>query len=340
MGAWAAMGAWAGALRAPLGGSGRQRAEGGESRTGSDAEPGSDGAVRRPPRGRRVAIRTSFGRGVRSLYVRELPGPPGAPVVVLLHGWVASGGLNWFRVFEPLARHFRVIALDQRGHGRGIRSPRFRLEDCADDVAGLLDVLGVERAIAVGYSMGGAVAQLVWRRHRERVAGLVLCATGPLLVPDGRYREVLGVALAQLLPILRLTDATRLLPALAGGPRPGTAGRIDRLHPLLAPLALLPHELGRWAVFEMARHDLRMLVEAGRAIHRHDATGWIHTVDAPTAVVVTKRDRGIDPRLQRHMAERIARASVHEVDDGHVACARATFAAPLLTALHDVAARS
>ena len=53
-----------------------------------------------------------------------------------------------------------MIAFDQRWHGRGIRSPRFRFVDCADDVAAVMDELGVEQAIIAGYSMGGAIAQL------------------------------------------------------------------------------------------------------------------------------------------------------------------------------------
>src|SRR4029077_5641554 len=102
------------------------------------------------------------------------------PAVVLLHGWTATGAINWAHCFRPLAERFRVLAIDQRGHGRGIRVPPFRgfrLTDCADDVAALLDALGIERAIIGGYSMGGPVAQLVWRRHADRVTGLVLCAT-------------------------------------------------------------------------------------------------------------------------------------------------------------------
>ena len=99
--------------------------------------------------------------------------------MVLLHGWIASGGLNWFTAFGPLSQRYRVIAPDLRGHGRGIRSRRrFRLADCADDVAALLDQLGAEPAIVVGYSMGGPVAQLLWRRHPERVAGWC-CAPRP-----------------------------------------------------------------------------------------------------------------------------------------------------------------
>src|SRR3954449_7851087 len=87
------------------------------------------------PPGRTVELP---GRG--TTFVRELPGPPGAPTVVLLHGWTATADLNFYTCYDALGEHFRVLAFDHRGHGRGIRSRRrFRLEDCADDVAELLD---------------------------------------------------------------------------------------------------------------------------------------------------------------------------------------------------------
>src|SRR5204863_4007150 len=116
------------------------------------------------------------GRG--TTFARDIPGPPGAATVVLLHGWTATADLNWQPSYEPLSHHFRVVALDHRGHGRGIRSRRpFRLEDCADDAAAVAEALDIDRLIAVGYSMGGPIAQLLWRRHRPLVSGLVLCAT-------------------------------------------------------------------------------------------------------------------------------------------------------------------
>src|SRR5215470_14844889 len=115
------------------------------------------------------------------MFVRAARGPREMPTVVLLHGWIASGGLNWFQAFEALRGRYRVIAPDLRGHARGIRSWRFKLADCADDVAALLRKRRVQNAIIVGYSMGGPVAQLVWRRHPELVSGLVLAATSPRL---------------------------------------------------------------------------------------------------------------------------------------------------------------
>jgi len=85
---------------------------------------------------------------------------------MLIHGVTFTAELNWGKVFAPLGRHFRVIAADLRGHGDGISAgSRFRLEDCADDIAVLAEALGIGRFVAVGYSMGGMVAQLLYRRH-------------------------------------------------------------------------------------------------------------------------------------------------------------------------------
>src|SRR5262245_36232789 len=116
------------------------------------------------------------GRG--EVVVRDSGGAPPGPSVLLLHGWTASADLNFFPVYAHLARSYRVIALDLRGHGRGMRSTEpFSLEDCADDAAALLAQLGTEQVIVVGYSMGGPVGLLLARRHPGKVAALVMQAT-------------------------------------------------------------------------------------------------------------------------------------------------------------------
>src|SRR5436305_10915636 len=136
------------------------------------------------------------GRG--ETFVYEMEGPPDAPVLFLVHGLVASTQLNWFPAFPVLADRYRVVATDLRGHGRGFPTgSRFRLADCADDMAAVADTLGIERFIPVGYSLGGPIAQLVWHRHRDRVEGLVLAATsrnvrGTLREPT-LYRMVPGI---------------------------------------------------------------------------------------------------------------------------------------------------
>src|SRR5437763_1718041 len=101
------------------------------------------------------------------------------PVVMLLHGWMASADLNWCGAYADLAgAGYRVLAIDHRGHGRGLRQVApFRLVDCAADAAHALSELGVGPALVVGYSMGGAVAQLVARDFPAMLAGLVLSGT-------------------------------------------------------------------------------------------------------------------------------------------------------------------
>ena len=70
--------------------------------------------------------------------------PPGAGTLMLIHGVSGTAEMNWGKVLGPLGRHFRVVAADLRGHGDGIPlRARFRLEDCADDVAALADVLHI-----------------------------------------------------------------------------------------------------------------------------------------------------------------------------------------------------
>src|SRR2546423_3635580 len=116
-------------------------------------------------------------RGTTYAYVGPSP-TASAETVVLLHGWTATGASNWAATITALEERYRVVALDHRGHGRGIRgADPFSLEDCADDVVALLDGLGVRSAIFVGYSMGGPIAQLIWRRHPRFVHGLILLAT-------------------------------------------------------------------------------------------------------------------------------------------------------------------
>ena len=108
-------------------------------------------------------------------------------MVLLLHGWTANADLNYFTCYRPLGEHFRVVAIDHRGHGRGIRKRKaFRLEDCADDAAALCDLLGIDRVIPIGYSMGGTIAQLMWRRHPQLVRAWCSARRRPTSARRGR----------------------------------------------------------------------------------------------------------------------------------------------------------
>jgi pimeloyl-ACP methyl ester carboxylesterase len=271
------------------------------------------------PYGRRVELP---GRG--TTFVREVAGPEGAPTLLLLHGWIASAGLNWHTVFEPLSRYFNIVAPDLRGHARGLRTRRvFRLADCADDCAATLVELGRGPVIAVGYSMGGPVAQLFWRRHRDLCAGLVLSATSTGFVPGTRERIAFTTAMA----------------AAAAGTRVGGMALRLPLVPSLPGVRRAPATLPTWAAAEMRRHDWRMIVEAGHSLGTFHSGRWVNEIDVPTAVVVTTADRAVAPYLQRNMAASIPSASTFDLGDGHIACMKRPFATTLVRACLDVADR-
>ncbi|HEY5155012.1 MAG TPA: alpha/beta hydrolase [Acidimicrobiales bacterium] len=265
------------------------------------------------------------GRGRTTM--RRAAGPAGAPTVLLLHGWTVNAALNWFAAFEPLAAHFNVVAIDHRGHGRGIRTwRRFRLEDCADDAVALADELGIDRFIPVGYSMGGPIAQLTWRRHRERVEGLVLCATSRNF-RGGRRGEramfgMLGVA----------SVAARAVPR-----------RVHRsVGERLLNLRYDQSDLGRWARQQVLTNDTRMVVEAGQALGAFSSRDWIGSVDVPSAVVITEADSVVPPYRQHRLADAIPGATVHPVIGDHGVCATdpGAFVPVLIDACLDVAARA
>ncbi|MEY2447865.1 MAG: hypothetical protein QOH79_1341 [Acidimicrobiaceae bacterium] len=274
------------------------------------------------PIGKRLVLP---GRG--TTFVRQVEGPAGAPTLLLLHGWMASGGLNWFRVFDTLGEHFNVVAVDMRGHGRGIRnSRRFRLADCADDAAATLDALGVGPVIAVGYSLGGPVAQLLWRRHPDKVEGLVLCSTAHRLMPGVREQWIFATMMAVAAGSTRLGQIATKVPVK----------RVQRLLPVAS--AQRPSSIRAWARAEMGRHSARMVMEAGVAMSNYRAK-WIDKIDVPTSVLITTKDRAIPRLAQADMALSIPGASIHSVEDGHLLCAKPAFAPPLLDACLDVAHR-
>ena len=75
------------------------------------------------------------------------------------------------------AAGYRVVTFDNRGVAPSSSPPApYTVDDMVQDTVGLLDHLGLSTVCIAGYSMGGPIAQLLWRRHPEVVEGLVLCA--------------------------------------------------------------------------------------------------------------------------------------------------------------------
>jgi len=242
-------------------------------------------------------------------WVWEADGPSGAPALVLLHGWMATAALNWFGALSYLSERFRVIAPNLRGHGReGRGSPPFSVEGCAGDLATLIGELGLERPIVVGYSMGGAVAQVLARKYGQLLGGVALCATA------ASFARFLS-----LRPAVRV--AGRLGAAAARSWPEGAAAflkwRVTRHDRALANRGIRRQEPAAGAFEERLESHLAAFIEAGAELNAYDSSPWLPTLDLPVAVVVTSRDEVVAPWRQRALASLIPGARTYEVDAGH-----------------------
>ncbi len=232
------------------------------------------------------------------VWVRHAPAAPGRPTFLLLHGWTATADINWATAYDALRLRGGVIALDHRGHGRGLRGVRFSLEGCADDAADVARALAVETVIPIGYSMGGAVAQLVARRHPDLVSGVVLAATAGTFNDHPRERRVFRAlagltTVARALPVeLRTAAAHRLIAARNGTSLDDTASHLKV-------------------------HDWLRIAEVGQALGRFDSRQWIDELDVPVANVVTVADTVVSVRRQLNLALFAESSAVVPVHGGH-----------------------
>jgi pimeloyl-ACP methyl ester carboxylesterase len=264
-----------------------------------------------PPPGRIVHVP---GRG--EFFLRDTGGD--GPALLLLHGWMVSADLNWITAYDALAAAgYRVLALDHRGHGRGLRTPEpFRLTHCSDDAAAILRHEGIERAVAVGYSMGGPIACLLARDHPDLVSAIVLCATAT------DWQEPRMKRGWRLMGLLRLEL----------GLFPNAAWRAG-----LRALGL-PDESGTtWAASELSRGSARDIAEAGRELGRYDGRPWLRSLTLPRAVVVPVADNLVPQHKQRELAA-VLGVTPREVPGTHVAITTHSeaFVTALLGALADV----
>jgi 3-oxoadipate enol-lactonase len=245
--------------------------------------------------------------GLGTAFVHESERRVGAPTLILLHGLGATAALNWYTSFPALIDRYHVVAPDLRGHGRGIRARApFTLEDAADDVAALADALGIEHFIPVGYSMGGPIAQLVWRRHRDRVSGLVLCATAHRFRATPREHMMFAAlpALGQMNRVVPDAFQRRVVAQVSKSYLAGTG-------------------FGDWARSELLRRDPRAVLEAAIELGKYSGKDWIGEIDVPTAVVIHARDQVVPTRRQVELASSVPGSTTHIVDGDHFAVIRA-----------------
>ena len=225
-----------------------------------------------------------------------------APTLLLLHGWTASADLQFFTAYEALAEHYSFIAIDHRGHGRGLRTTdKFELADAAEDAALLLQQLAVGPVITMGYSMGGPLSMLLTQSHPELVRGMVLQAT-ELEWKSGWVERFRWKTVHILGPYLRSRASLRSM-------RWGIKRLLGPNHPTA--------QFVPWLASELRRNDSFNIVQAGQSLSHFNARPWASALGKPAASLVTTRDRLVKPRRQRALADAL-NAIVVELPDDHL----------------------
>ncbi|MEV6959301.1 alpha/beta hydrolase [Streptomyces sp. NPDC051207] len=228
----------------------------------------------------------------------EVHGPESAPAVVLAHGWACSTAF-WAAQINALSADHRVIAYDQRGHGRSPASPTCSTDTLADDLEAVLaaTLAPGERAVIAGHSMGGMTVMAAAEREgfREHAAAVLLCSTGSS----------------------DLVAASTVVPLRAGRIRTWLTRKILGSRAPLGPVTPLARRILKYGT--MGAGSAPDMVEVcARIVHacpRRVRYAWSQVLDlldldhgvrelrVPTAVVVGTADRLTPPVKARAVAD-------------------------------------
>lgn len=122
------------------------------------------------------------------LHVQEL-NPDGPETIIMVHGMFSNLAVYYFNIAPMLAKHYRVVLFDMKGHGMSEKvRTGYDLTSMTDDLRDLMDALGIEKAHLAGYSYGGLVALKMAARFPERVGKLAIIEG-----PDPSEQEVLTI---------------------------------------------------------------------------------------------------------------------------------------------------
>lgn len=279
----------------------------------SDATVGSTGSGGRVASSEDVFVEREDGA---SLFVRDT-GIEHARSILILDG-IGCSGWAFRRIVPRLAERHRVLLMHYRGHGRSPDPPRpwhLSMPDLADDAAAVLAARGVRSAVVVGFSMGFQVALELYRRHRERVAGLV-----DLAGPSGRAlatfqgTDVFG----HVLPFVRaaMRHAEDLTRRLWRGLVPTTW--VQELGALTQQINAERLQREDFEIYldQMAAMNPELFMEMLGEANRHTADDLLPQIRVPTLVMAGAHDRFVPLPALRTIAFAIPQAQWVVIEDG------------------------
>jgi 3-oxoadipate enol-lactonase len=225
----------------------------------------------------------------------ELRGDPSAPPLVMIRG-LARSARFWLDFAPRMARSFRVVTLDNRGVGRSDKPRRpFSTRAMADDVAAVLDDVGLSRAHIFGMSLGGMIAARFALRHPDRVDRLVLGCT------------TMGGARAKRIPLSSIATL------VAAGRGSFAEAMTSTAHIVVSPAFLAERDdiLPAWrAIATSEPVPLRGSLLQLLAGAEHNISREVHGIRAPTLVLTGDADRLIPAENSERLAALIPGAKL------------------------------
>jgi pimeloyl-ACP methyl ester carboxylesterase len=226
----------------------------------------------------------------------------GAPSLVLLHGYT-SHARSWDAFAEAMTDRYRVLALDQRGHGETAWGPieQYSIDEMAKDLEAFVGALGLTDFALLGLSMGGMVAMDYAGRRPRALAACVIVDIGPEIVQSGGQRIQAAVAASD---VFASRDEAFAI-ARANNPLPPDANLRHR-----SDASLMRTEDGRWTY----RYD-RVLRSPVNLRRRDTATGWAScaNIAVPTQIIRGDLSDILAPEIAQRMIETIPDARLDVV---------------------------
>jgi len=224
------------------------------------------------------------------------------PPVVLGHSFLCSGEM-WGSQVPVLADRYRVINIDERGHGRsGNLAEPFDLYDMVDDVVAVLDHLGIESAVWAGLSIGGMVAMRAAMTVPERVSGLLLLDTHA--GAEASYKKLKYGAMALGVRTIGVRPFLGAICKLMFGKT--TRERNTKL-------------VTAWRERFASTDVPSMLLGLGALVRRDSVVDKLRSVEASSLVIVGDEDASLPPPLSREIADALPNASLVVIPEaGHL----------------------
>lgn len=238
----------------------------------------------------------------------------GAGQPLLLIMGLAADSTAWMFQIPDFSKEYRTVVFDNRGVGRTSKPPGpYTIRQMADDAAGLLDALRIDRCHVLGVSMGGMIAQELALHHPDRVRGLVLACTYPEPGADVERQQQLSLA------------------QFGGSLGPDGQMKIDL--GAIDPLSFFQHLLPTVFNPEFIERELMNLMQvfAGAfqygfsmeailgqvaAAMSHKTTDRLHRIKSPTLVITGDADRLIPPGSSDVLAKHIPGAKLVKIPGG------------------------